>query len=63
MHRHRIAKRTNRKIAGPNLTGPGAIAILTVTQNHEPEGAGNGLVPPVPFGSIVDELLSPAAAC
>jgi hypothetical protein len=26
-------------------------------QNQEPEGTGNGLVPPVPFGSKVDELL------
>jgi hypothetical protein len=27
----------------------------------EPEGTGDGLAPPVPFGSKMDELLSPAA--
>ena len=49
------------KTGAPDLTTPGALGIRTVKQNPEPEGTGHGLVPPVPFGSKVDDLLSPAA--
>ncbi len=44
------------------MTKPGATGIRTVEQNNGPGGTGNGLVPPVPFGSMVDELLSLAAS-
>ena len=46
---------------GADLTKSDTIGIRTVDQNNRPEGTGNGLVPPVPFGSMVDELLSLAA--
>src|SRR5436189_5519331 len=47
---------------GADLTKPGATGIRTVEQNNGPGGTGNGLVPPVPFGSMVDELLLAASA-
>jgi hypothetical protein len=43
------------------LTKPDATGIRRVEQNNGPEGTGNGLVPPVPFGSMMDGLLSLAA--
>ena len=55
---HRV-KLTNE--GGADLTKPDATGIRTVEQNNGPEGTGPGLVPPVPFSSMVDELLSLAA--
>ena len=46
---------------GADLTKSDTTGIRTVDQNNGPEGTGHGLVPPVPFGSMVDELLSLAA--
>ena len=64
MHRQRHMIRMDGAAAmgWARLDRSGGARYLGCGQNKEPEGTGNGLVPPVPFGSKVDGLLSPAAA-
>ena len=57
MHRRTMIHRPPTIGLPKDLTGTDARSNSDGGQNQEPEGTGNGLVPPVPFGSKVDELL------